>query len=222
MSKLLILFVVFAVVCVVMFKYLPIWASLIIVVLGIVGLRYGAKYFLKRLFLAPFMMKGKALAGATVSIHSVRPTAAPENSPRADIEMGDAEEGEEGEAEYREMVKADEDEEAPDYGKYRWYLVDVTISPRPGGDGFTFWEPGEIMLVSPTAKADDLDGDDDGLATIHDLRIYHEGEFHEYDGEKFEGSLRIEFHAGVKPEVSDLKFRYYFEILEPAISFPRA
>ncbi|MCC6694844.1 MAG: hypothetical protein IT365_04340 [Candidatus Hydrogenedentes bacterium] len=222
MSKILVLFIVFAIACVVMFKYLPIWASLLIVVIGIVGLRYGAKYFLKRLFLAPFKMKGKALAGATVSIHSVRPTAAPTSSPHTEIEMGEAEEGEEGEVEYREMVKAEEDEDAPDYGKYQWYLVDVTITPQQSsGDGFTHWEPGEVMLVSPTAKADDLDAEEDDLAMIHDLRIFQEGSFQQYDGEKFQGPLHVEFHAGVKPGVSELKFRYYFEILEPAVPFPQ-
>jgi hypothetical protein len=213
-SKVLVVFVLFAVACVVMFRFLPLWASLVIVVIGIVGLRYAGKYFLKRLFMAPFKMKGKALAGASVSIHSVRPAGIPQTPVRKVIEEED-EQDVEGEGEPESMP----DEDTMDYGKYRWYLVDVTITPQPAGDGFTHWEPGEITLVSPSTKADDLDADDDDLATIHDLRIYSDGEFRDYDGEKFAGPLRVEFHAGIKPGVTELKFRYYFEILDPSISF---
>jgi hypothetical protein len=99
-----------------------------------------------------------------------------------------------------------------DYTQYAWYHVDVTITPHQTGEGFTFWEPGELLLVSPDANAEDIEDDEDGVAHVHDLRIFMDGAFREYDGEKYEGPQRLELRLGVKPGVNALQFRYYFEL----------
>jgi len=193
MNKLLIVLIVFAVACVFMFKYLPIWASLVIVVLGLFSLRWIIPYMAHRLFMAPFKMKGKALSGAEIEIHAVRPAAAPELSENEDDEED-----------------FDEDDYSEyDYSEYAWYHVDVTITPHPKGEGFTYWEPGELMLVGPDAVAVDVDGDE---ADIHDLRVFAGGAFREYEGEKYEGPQRLELHVGVKRGFNALQFRYYFEL----------
>jgi hypothetical protein len=213
MNKLLIVAIVFAVACVLMFKYLPVWVSLIIVVLGLFSLRWVVPRLAKRLFMAPFKMKGKALAGADVSVHAVRPADAPERQAFASRIESDADREVDGEG-------IDGEEEDDDYGddgeldytQYAWYHVDVTITPHPTGEGFTFWEPGELMLVSPDANAEDIEDHDDGVAHVHDLRVFMDGAFREYDGEKYEGPQRLELHLGVKPGVNALQFRYYFEL----------
>ena len=200
MNKLLIILIVFAVACVIMFKYLPIWVSLVIVVLGLLSLRWIIPYMAKRLFMAPFKMKGKALSGAEIEIHAVRSAAAPETQ---QPEPSGNDEGEE---------EADEDygdEDEFDYSQYAWYHVDVTVTPHPTGEGFTYWEPGELMLVGPDAVEVDVDGDE---AEVHDLRIFTDGAFREYEGEKYEGPQRLELHVGVKPGINALQFRYYFEL----------
>ena len=53
-------------------RYLPWWLLLAIVVgIGLL-LRYGVPFLLKQLFMLPFKAKGKALAGATIQVHSVK------------------------------------------------------------------------------------------------------------------------------------------------------
>jgi hypothetical protein len=136
-------------------------------------------------------MKGKALAGAQVTVHGIRPADAPE-IPKDEYE---------GEAEEDEATDA----------AYNWHYLDVTITPQPATGGFTHWEPGELVLVGMDASPKDID-EEEAVSRIADCRVFQDGKFCEDEGYKYPGPQRLELHVGVKPGVRALQFRYYFEL----------
>ncbi|MEW6352156.1 MAG: hypothetical protein AB1646_24145 [Thermodesulfobacteriota bacterium] len=192
--SIIVLFVCF----VLMVKFLPWWVSVAGVVLGVPVLIWLAKFLFVRFFTGAFEMKSKALAGAQAAVREVRPAAAPET----DEEDGD-------------------DEESADFSQFIWYHVDVTITPAPQSKGFTHWEPGELRLAGMDAKPKDTEGESEELAEVYDYKIFSDGKFCEDEAGKHVGPLRLELHVGVKPGVSTLQFRYYFELFG-RVTFPRA
>ena len=145
-------------------------------------------------FTAPFKAKGAVLRGARAEVHSVTPASAPPR--REDDDVGETHES----------------------GPVAYYLVDVTFTPAPTDGPFQYWEPGDIRLALPTAKADDTDGDDDA-GEIHAVRIWQDGAFVDDEGMKFPGPQRLELHVGVAPEIREVRFRYYFELFG-TVRFP--
>lgn len=145
-------------------------------------------------FTAPFKAKGAVLRGASAEIHSVTPAPAP---PRRE---------------------EDDEDSASEAGPLVHYLIDVTVTPEANDGPFQMWEPGDIRLALPTAKADDTDGDDDA-GEIHAVRIWQEGAFVDDEGMKFPGPQRLELHVGVAPAIREVRFRYYFELFG-TVRFP--
>ena len=176
-----VLLLVFVAGLVLAFRFLP-WQA---VVGGIVLLML-AGYFLsgrilEALLKIPFRAKGAVLRRATAEIHSLTRAAKPEDG---------------------------EEEEA----NRRYFLLDVTIKPvARSGRGFQLWEPGELLLVSPDAKAEDTDADGD-LCEIKRIEIESEGGFVPDEGMKFGGPQRLRLTLAVAPEARQLQFRYYFEL----------
>jgi hypothetical protein len=170
-------------------KFLPWWASLLLLFVGVLGVRWGVKYLFKWILIVPFKMKGKALAGAAVRIHAIKPAPMP-------------------------LVKEDEDEdESQRYQQLKWYYLDVSIRPPERSDGFITWEPGELLLVPPDTKADDLEsGFDSEACEIYSYQVFAHGQFAEDEDGKYEGAQRLQYHIGIQPTVRQLKFRYYFEL----------
>jgi hypothetical protein len=84
----------------------------------------------------------------------------------------------------------------------------VTVKPKPPSGRFTHWEPGELRLVRPEAKADDTRDD---ACEIQAVEIFQEGSFCKDEGWKFEGPQRLRLLFRVLPEMKKLKFKYYFE-----------
>ncbi|HVF09765.1 MAG TPA: hypothetical protein VNA16_03135 [Abditibacteriaceae bacterium] len=174
---------------------------------GLLGLLFVAVFFvfclsllqrvigkvLKRLFLSPFLAKGAVLHDAEVRVRSITPAAAP---PRE--VYGDATDLEPGAA-----IEA---------GPRDWYALDVTITPQESNGDFTLWKPGELVLVSPTAKANDPDDEGSTLGAVHAVEVWHEGRWQPDDPGKYEGPQRLKLLAWVQPGAHRLRFRYYFEI----------
>jgi hypothetical protein len=196
MKKIFPVLSVLAALIVVAIKFLPWWASLILLATGVVGIRWGAKYLLKRVFIIPFKMKGKALSGATVKINDFISAPIP-----AAIQSDDEEEIDE--------------ELQQHYQQLSWYYLDVTITPSKKSEepGFVCWEPGELMLASMDVKADDLEnGFDSDDFEIHDFKVFADGKFAEDEEGKYEGSQRLQLHIGITPGINRFQFRYYFEL----------
>ncbi len=182
-----ILIVLFIVGFVLIVKFLPWWASVGMIIAGLVGLVWGGKFLFKRFFMGAFGAKGKVLAGADVTVHQIRPANPP-------------------------TVEEEEEEEEFDRSQFDWYYLDVTITPGPSSGKFTHWEPGEMCLVGLDAKPEELEDEEHEVALISGCKVFTDGEFREYEGEKYPGPQRVEYHVGVKPGVGPLQFRYYFEL----------
>lgn len=139
------------------------------------------------LFSLPFKAKGKVLRGATATVQSIRPIPAPPPRPRGEEE--------------------DEDEEDRDTTPRNYYLLEVTISPKPAKGKFTRWEIGELMLQTPGAGIDD----EDDACRIEKVEFFQTGAWEEDQGYKIQGEEQVRLTLAVKPGVRELEFRYYFE-----------
>jgi hypothetical protein len=151
--------------------------------------RWGAKHLLRRILLIPFKMKGKALAGANIAVHSIEPAPVPTISLEANDDETDS---------YDQSLK--------------WCYLDVTITPPQKSEAFTAWEPDELILVPLNFKANDIEKAFDSEACmIHNLKVFADCQFAEDEDCKYEGSQRLHLHIGVQPDKHELKFQYYFE-----------
>ena len=104
---------------------------------------------------------------------------------------------------------ADEGEEGVKRGSF---VVEVTIQPvQRGGGAFQLWEPGELRLVGPGAKAEDTDADGE-LCEIKRVEIEAEGGFAADEGMKYGGPQRLRLTLAAAPAAGELQFRYYFEL----------
>jgi hypothetical protein len=176
-------------------KFLPWWASLILLSIGIAGVRWGTKHVLKRIFIVPFKMKGKALAGATVKVHGFTSAPVPSSSRYEDEEV---------DAETHQR-----------YQQLEWFYLDVSITPPENREecGFALWEPGELLLVPMDVKAKELEnGFDSDACEIYDRKILVADRFMEDEECKYEGAQRLQLHIGVLPNIHQLQFQYYFEL----------
>lgn len=185
MKLVIVILFVLAILLVLAIKFLPWWASLLLLGVGILGMRWWTKYFLRKVFILPFKIKGQALAEATIKVHDLKPAPVPE------------------------MAADFSDDEITEYQSLRWYLLDVTILPLQQSSGFIAWQPSDLMLVPPNLKETDLLG---GYCLIHDCKIFQDDHFGEDIQGKYEGFQRIQLYIGVRPGVNQLRFRYYFEL----------
>jgi hypothetical protein len=163
-------------------RFLP-WQAVVggIVLLILAGYFFSGR-ILEALFKIPFRAKGAVLRAATAEIHSLGAAVKPEGG--------------------------EEEEDA----NRRYFVLDVTIKPvARSGTGFQLWEPGELQLVSPDAKAEDTDADGD-LCEIKRIEIESEGGFVPDEGMKYGGPQRLRLTLSAAPEARQLQFRYYFEL----------
>lgn len=190
MKKLVVLLVLAALVtgAVLAVKHLPWWGLALLFVAVVVFGKWAIKRLLKKLFLAPFKMKGAVLHGATARVHSVTPTVAP--------------------------PKKEDAEEEENAGPRRYYALDVTIEPKAATGNFSHWEPGELRLARPEHHVNPDDDDsstDDDACDVMELQYEEDGVFKADEGFKFGGAMRLKMTLAVSEGVSRLKFHYYFE-----------
>ena len=186
------------------FGYIPYWLGggligayiLLKIAIFIIKKLFGR--LVLKLFSAPFKMKGKALEGATCELHGFEWTEKPANLD------GEYEEDDEDPEEF-------EEEGPKEPRRYVW--LDVTITPQPRTEGFTHWEPGELMLAPISMQTRDLDSLDD-CYPIHDYKLSNANPDINSDDEdmgKFVGPLRLKLLAEVPVNENVFKFAYYFE-----------
>ena len=177
-----------------MFKLLPWWASVALVVgLGLC-LKLFAWKLIEKLMLGAFKAKGAALAGADATLHGIT---------RAEPAKSDAD-------------GADDSGEIEQHGPLRWVHIDLTVHVPEGNSGktpFRLWDPGELSLVPVSAKPGPPPDGEQSVGTIAGVELDQDGSWVTVD-EKLEGTQRIRLHAGVHARVEFFKLRYYFEVLE--------
>lgn len=197
LGAVLLVLVLAMVLAVVAFNLWGVWGLLGVIGMGVLslfGLKLMVGVFLKKLFTAPFQMKGAVLRDAGLEVHSVTPAAPPA--------VPGAEAGEE------------EAEEAPAAEALAWYHLDVTVTPREPRGGFTHWEPGELVLAGPEAKGseglDDLQEDD--ACQVEEVRIWRDGQWQPDEEYKYPGPQRLRLLVGAPPDQRRARLRYYFEV----------
>jgi hypothetical protein len=187
-----------------------------VVVVAVFAAKALAGKLLLSLFMIPFKMKGKVLRGATIEVHAVTPAEAPPLDEEEDDAVDDEYfESLEEVAEYRRESEEVRRQAAAARARRRWRRVDVTITPRtPKGDGFTHWEPGELVLVHPSSKGHKaLDSDDSEFGEIAETLIWdpQRKAFGPDEQGKYFGPQRLQLLVGVEPDLGHVAFRYYFE-----------
>ena len=190
----LLLFIALIIVAV---KFLPWWALIIAAVVAIIGF----KYFVRYLFLMPFKMKGAALHGATLTVHSIAPATKP---------VKDAKKTADGEA-----AQEDSDDAADETSALprEYYTAEITIAPKPGAGGkFTHWEPGELLLSTPGKNPMD-DSDSEDVGEVHSLEVFENGAYKTDEGMKYPDAQRLRMLLAVQPALKDVQLNYYFETL---------
>jgi hypothetical protein len=188
--------VLFLVLTVVAFKFLPWWGVVAFLLAAFYSLKLLGGWFLNRLIMLPFQAKGRVLKGATLVVHSIEPAKAP---PPKQLTYNAADERVEGESEA--------DESASDDGPREWYQLKITVTPKPSTGAFQHWEPGELRLTRPGLPWDESDD----ACLVKDVEIEQDGAFHDHDGLKFHGEQRLRLLMGVQPGTTRLVCRYYFE-----------
>jgi hypothetical protein len=162
----------------------------------VVVLVFSLKFLIRYLFMLPFMAKGKVLDGAKFDVHSITLVPDPNPERTAENEAAAAEYGEKSDPKV-------------------FYAIDVTISPKAATGSFKLWDPSEMLLVKPDAKARDLEGDDE-LGSVFKIERFENGAFvDDSDGDKLEGSQRLKLTFSAPPDAKQAKVRYYFTLLGP-------
>jgi len=176
------------------FRHLPWWGSLAVVLGLIVIGRFAVGRLITWALSLPFKWKGAVLKGASVLIHSVSPAENAAASTRDDESEQDASAGEETTTS-RER-----------------YLLDATVTPNQPPGKFTQWAPGELVLVKTDSQLR-LHGKDDehDSCRIKCVEVEEDGQFKEDDGCSYAGPQRIKLLLEAQPGIRRLKFRYYFE-----------
>jgi len=179
-------------------SFYGIWGMLGVIVVSCllfqVGKRLAGKFLLK-LFMTPFKAKGAVLKEADVRVLSIVPAPAPQQDAFV------ADETDPDTAGTSHLIEND----AP----HDWYYLDVTITPTQGPTPMMFWEPSELMLVGPEAKAAI---DTANAGEIRAVEIWQNGAWQPDDPGKYAGPQRLKLHIGVNAHERHLRFRYYFEI----------
>lgn len=165
--------------------YVPPWIGGVLIG-GYFLAKFAISALLKRLFTAPFKMKGKALAGADCTLHGVEWTTRP---------TWDEDEAFGGDGPEQPL-------------RYAW--LDVTITPADNNSGFTHWEPGELMLAPADLKFKGLDSLDHCYEVL-DVKLAGANGHEEDEIGKYEGAQRLKLLVGIPENVNKFRFVYYVE-----------
>ncbi len=172
---------------VVAIRMLPWWGGLALLAGLALAVAILLRWGLPRLLKLPFRAKGAVLRDAAVEVHSIERSEAPASEP------------------------SDEDAVAVGRGPGEHFRLDVTVTPRASAGPFTLWEPGELTIVGPDARA----GGPEAGETAFDVRaleVREDGRFQPDSGMKYEGPQRLRLLVVVPRGQRRLRFRYYFEI----------
>jgi len=187
-------------------KFVPSpWSWVLLVALPIVAafLAKAAGSMVVKFFMLQFLgFKSGVLKGATAVVHGVSSTAKPN-----DVKPGDDAEGGE--------TDTDAESGEPDNRKY--YIVDVTITPKATSNTpMQFWDIDDLVVVAFDApafnpwKSDPGEGDD--ACVIQNVKVREQGDFVDPEASKFPGEQTLRLTLAQKPDgPKRLKFRYYTE-----------
>lgn len=170
------------------------WLSIPVLALLLIGAGFGLKLlfmrWLKKLFLAPFEMKGAALKDAEARIHEV--LALDNDGTRRRMRMD-------------VTIVPQQNAETP---FQHWELGELRLVPfgTPSGP------PKDEEDDRPAGDDEEDSGFDKDEVALEQLEMLADGMWREYEGEKTTGPLRVRFVAAVPEGMRRVAFRYYFEV----------
>lgn len=185
MRVVFLLFLVGAAAVVVAVRMLPWWALLAAVAGLAVAMPIFLRWGLTSLLKLPFKAKGAVLRNAAVDVHAIERAEPPALDPS--------------------------DEAASAVGPREHFRLEVTITPPAASGPFTLWEPGELAIVGPQARAGEPGTGEDDFQ-VQALEIQEDDRFQADSGMKYGGPQRLRLLVAVPPGQRRLRFRYYFEV----------
>ena len=205
-----IILVVLLVGLVVAIKYLPWWGIVILFAVPILTWKWIAAgifaFYVRRVAgdLA------KALAGATVEVHSLKAVPPPDAQALEQMLAEDEDE------EDKDFVKEAPDE-AP--GERHWYEMEATIKPKfepAEGEDNPGWPPDSLMLIAPGGDW----GTIDDVCLIARVEMEFQGRMQPARRLNAFGQNRVWLLFGVKPGTRQLIFHYLTENFGDVIELP--
>ena len=182
------MFMVCTVAVVAVIRLLPWWAAIALFAVLILAARSLFRWGLPRLLRLPFKAKGAVLHDAAVDVHSIE--SVEPSSPKG----------------------SDEHDRPFEPRLHEHFRMDVTITPRTPTGAFALWEPGELRVVGPDARAGDPEAGESDFE-IRSLEVLEDGQFQSDSGMKYHGPQRLRLLVAVPAGQPSLRLRYYFEIL---------
>lgn len=88
--------------------------------------------------------------------------------------------------------------------------LELTITPQAVSGPFTLWEPGELAIVGPDARAGEP-GAHETSFDVRALEIQEDDRFQADSGMKYGGPQRLRLLVAAPPG-QRLRLRYYFEV----------
>ena len=158
------------------------WYSLLIIPVVAVALYFLLRRSLVRLLMIPFQLKGKVLKGASATIHEVS------------------------------FVGVEEVDAAKNQKEKQFaYLIDLTVKPSAVAlTPFKMWDPYELCVVAPEAKASLSEDPTDGsFGNVVSVDIF-DGGWQGDDVDKVHGESRIRLKIRLVKPCPACKLRYYF------------
>ena len=201
----------FVVVTVAAFVYLEWWQAILASAATFLLMIFGAKLLIRTAIgrvgefaKEMFRTKSRALQGATVDVHHIHPTSAPEELEQ----LADSDDPEDDQFD-RAEARAEVDEN-------NWYEVEVTIFPDPNSPGpMTHWDLDDLRLVPLDAPPPDPFGMGENEPPdefpLRDVELIENGVASSPDESKLQGPQRLRFVVGVPKTLRAVKFQYYFE-----------
>ena len=215
LKLLLAVMLLFIVITIAAFVYLPWWGALLVVLamfLIIIGaIRYITRNLgkmLGKVMLKAFETKSRVLRDAQVAVNHVEATLKPgpaeDETDEADVDDDD-DEGDDADTPAAQLPRA-------------YYRLDVTITPRAAsGEGMRHWDVDDLRLVPFDAPKPALDlnpasgdGFQDGF-NLEKIQVLENGQFVDDQQGKHEGLKQLRATVGVPMHVRRLKFQYYTE-----------
>lgn len=197
-------------------RYLPWWALILLVVVVGVSWKYlaaGVLWFYMRKVAREL---GRSLAGANVEVHSLQAVPAPSTE---DLKaMLQAEEDEYGDDDEAGEQPPEPEEAVENPADWRWYELDLTISPQPTPEGQedAGWSVGALMLTLPAT----MWGEFDGYCIIAQIERMDDGRFITASHWQSYGPERLRLLMGVKPGTTQVALRYMTEPVGEVLELP--
>lgn len=180
-----------------LFRWLPWWGAVSILVFLAIGFWALGQYFfhkLQRELTGAILHQGDPLRDAVVDVHSVEPADAPTGPPLMSLDPDDEN--------YDPDLDGLDVAEGTDY-----FWIEATISPH---DPTTTWDPTALDLVQRDFDPGEEFEVCEEAGELHTLEVWRNGDFVPCGESNLTGPQRLRMLCGVPQTLRQAKFAYHF------------